>query len=377
MKPDDEQLEFEPLPDDWDDEAARYGESFLCAQAISPAEREVLTRFSHLCLRFAHAEVRIQSEILCEIPAHRSVLSGERFADLAAEAAHLAAVERDHLDVPDGPLEDLEELLDDRGIKVIQWPAAGGVTAEAPAAGAFLFQPRTGPALLSLAAPGSPAARFILAHEYCHLIADVDPYENRYCRPGGEEPADGAEPLDDLAVSEARADLFARALLLPSPHLVDTLREFGIRLGRRLDLARLADLAYYYGVEVPVVLHRMADLALISADDARALAAGGPASADARGLTSGRASLGAAEAVPAAEALPSAQQIPGVPPRFANLCLALFLRREVSLEQMAALLGVDADSARGFLAVSEAAPLAANPDLLPPGLRELWRRAGG
>jgi Zn-dependent peptidase ImmA (M78 family) len=363
--------ECEPLPDDWDETASELADSFIAERSITSAERAILAHFCHLCLRFAHMEVRIQGELLCEIPAHLSVLTEDPARDLAEAVSRLAVTERKNLELDDGPIEDLTGLLDDRGIKIIEWDGV------AHPAAAFLFHPRTGPALLSLALPGSVAGRFHIAHAYGHLIFDVDPYENRFCprcaspgngqhdHPGGRlaDEAGVARALDDIELAELRADLFARAFLLPAAHFVKTLRAFDIRPTRALDLARVGDVAFYYGVEPAVVLTRFADLALLPLDHVRALIAQPPARHD--GATSTSVPMPDAPA-PDGPGSPPASP-PGVPARCANLGLALYLRREISLDQMATLLGTDLAGARGFLAASEIRLLAPEDASRPPG----------
>ena len=220
-------------------------------------------------------------------------------------------------------------------------------------------------------AAGPPAARFMIAHEYCHLIADVDPYANRFCSHGGPAGADSRAhaggrvltdaltdfvDLDDLELAELRADLFARAFLLPEAHFRRALRAFDIRPGPTLNLERIGDLAYYYGVETPVVLNRLADLGLLSARDAQALIATHvtlPAAENAARATTVVADDAPADAPVDA---PRPALLPGVPPRFAALGLALFLRGEISLDQMATLLNVDLRAAIGLLSATMAPP---------------------
>jgi Zn-dependent peptidase ImmA (M78 family) len=344
-----EAVRFEPLPRDWDEQAAALADTFLSISDPHASEREALQRFAHFCLRFAHMEKRIQGEIIFNLSAHSAVVRGEHAPGLLEEAENLAGQERRNLDVPDGAIEDLADLLDDRGIKAVQWPSPPGVRR----CGAFLFDASTGPALLSMAPSASVACRFILAHEYGHLLADVDPYENRFCpqpslaesgtHGGGRLFEAGQLPhaaVGGLEVAEVRADLFARAFLMPATHFLSSLKLFGIRPQPELDLTRLADLAFYYGVETAVALARLADLRVLPAAEVRAIGAQ-------------HASLPEVPPLPAAEHEPGAGCASRPPARFANLGMAMFLRRLVSLEQMAALLGIDQAAAMEFLSWTE------------------------
>jgi Zn-dependent peptidase ImmA (M78 family) len=342
--------EVAPLPDDWDEQAAFLAQSFVAPIELAREDAALLNDFAHLCLRFAHMEERIQDSILCELPAHLAVIRDEHPESLAAEAEHLARNERQNLRIPDGPIEDLADILDTRGVKVIECTRP-----PLRRAGAFLFHPRTGPALLCLCPVDAPAGRAVLAHEYCHLLADVDPYENRFCPPPRiaarrvpPTPADSAVDLvfDELDVAELRAELFARAFLIPGNHYRRTLEMFGVHLDRSVPLARLADVAYYYGVETALAARRLADLGWITASDRQTLLAALPEDA--------------AGAAPGPEPAPSGSRNAGLFPspatRFVNLSLALFLRRRISLEQMAYLLGIDPAAAQRLVSWSEAQP---------------------
>jgi Zn-dependent peptidase ImmA (M78 family) len=341
--------ETAPLPDDWDEQAASLAQSFIAPLEHAREERTLLTDFAHLCLRFAHMEERLQGSLLCELPAHLTVIRGEHPDRLAAEAEHLARVERGNLEVPEGPIEDLADLLDTRGIKVIECTRA-----PMRRAGAFLFDPRTGPALLCQCPVDTPAGRAVLAHEYCHLLTDVDPYENRFCPPAGAAatgvaptPGDSAADLafDDLDVAELRAELFARAFLLPADHFRRTLEMFGVHPGADLSLPRLADVAYYYGVESSLALRRLADLGRIPASARGAML----------GLPPGNGTdTWVLEPGPNGTPHPGLFPVPAT--RFVNLSLALFIRRRISLEQMAYLLGIEPAAAQRFVAWSEAPP---------------------
>ncbi|MBP6876041.1 MAG: ImmA/IrrE family metallo-endopeptidase [Candidatus Eisenbacteria bacterium] len=339
---------FEPLPRDWEERSAELADTFLSLDDLQAEQRDVIRQFVHLCLRFAHMERRIQGEVIYDLSTHASVVRREHAGDLVHDAEELACAERENFEMPAGPIEDLADLLDDRGIKAIQWPVPQGLTR----AGAFLFDAATGPALLSLAPPDSPAGRFILAHEYGHLLADVDPYENRFCLSsddsasqamgGGRLFEQGELPparVGGFAVSEMRADLFARAFLMPAEHFLHSAKLFDVH-PKALKLSRLADLAYYYGVESAAALHRLADLGLLPVTEARAIRAESDA------LDAKEASQRGVEEV----CLDCAVHHPV---RFVNLGMAMYLKRLVSLDQMATLLGIDRAAAKRFLTFAE------------------------
>ncbi|MCK4412404.1 MAG: ImmA/IrrE family metallo-endopeptidase [Candidatus Eisenbacteria sp.] len=343
--------EFEALPSTWEEQAVSLADAFISPREPTGEEHRILTRFAHLCLRFAHMEHRIQGDVLFDVSAHPAVIRGDHDENLLTGAEELAAAEREILEIPEGPIDDLSELLDDRGIKIIEWTQPPGNDPS----GAFLFDGNTGPALLALAPEGSPAGRLILAHEYCHLIADVDPYENRFCPAASQEEAgtkgggrlfepdrpDGGDRR--LIRSEIRADLFARAFLLPAEHFLRSLRLFEIRPEHDLALPRVADLALYYGVEPAVVLGRLVDLGILPPEEVRSI------TVEPRVLPGS----GPPDAPPPAG---PADFRSDRPERFVNLGLAMFLKHLVSLDQLATLLGIDRDTARQFLAWCDLPP---------------------
>jgi Zn-dependent peptidase ImmA (M78 family) len=335
--------DFELLQDHWDERATHLLETFVSPRILHEKEQRTLQRFAHLCLRYAHLEHRIEGEIPCEIPAHISVFRDDRLEGLRAEAEALADAERDRLGVREGPIEDLPELLDDRGIKIIEWRHSGSERS-----GAFLFDVDTGPALLALAPTGSPTGRFILAHEYCHLLADVDPYRNRFCPHGCTgnrgaldwggrllEDVESEDAFDELALPETRADLFARAFLLPREHFPRTLGVFGQQRDRSFDLPKLSEVAFYYGVDTPVVLSRLIDLDLLPVSEAVAMAT------DLDEIETMPPARDSKDIPPPRGPEHSPNALEGLPTRFVNLSLALFLKRIASHAQLGTLLDVD------------------------------------
>ncbi|MBD3237841.1 MAG: ImmA/IrrE family metallo-endopeptidase [Candidatus Eisenbacteria bacterium] len=340
--------EFAPLLDHWQERADEIESSFVTATTPTHPQRAALRRFADLCLRFANLEQRIEGTIPCEIPTHLDVIRPPEERIDPQQGETLAIAERARLGLREGPIENLAELLDERGIKVAEWARA-----EAAPAGAFLFDEDTGPALLALAAPGSPAARFLLAHAYAHLLADVDPYENRFCSHGAQDAPPvlrtGGRPTDSRRVQksasaaelrEARADRFARALLLPADHFAKSLAMFFDDDSAPPPLRRLGELAFYYGVETPAVLQRLADLGLSPPQRIEALAAELDA-AQAPRVDQAETDGGSMEDEASGG---DGEERDPLPARFVHLSLALFVRRIASRAQLGELLDLDPPS---------------------------------
>lgn len=345
---------FAPLPVDWPDVAEEIREEFIYEREPDALEEPRLREFLQLCLRFGYMEKRIQGEILCEIPAHLAILRGAEQGDLMEEAEALAEQERNNLGLEPGPIESLQELFDELGVKVIEIFPGNGITS-----GAFVFNSDTGPALLSIAPPNTPIGRFILAHEYCHLLADVDPYHNRFCSHGehgctgaayGGRLMDASQGADTGALgagsgtseqalqsAELRADLFARNLLIPRTHFVKSLRQFGQGKRGEFDLERLSHMAYYYGVTTPAIIHRLADLDLITPDEARRMTADVPAVLSER-LDADPVGIPGTTILEVGQGESDDTIRAAVTQRFFHLGLALFLKHQVSRKQLSTLL---------------------------------------
>lgn len=336
-------------PKDWAERTEALVESWVCTRQPHAAEDQQLRSFVSLCLRYGHLEKRVQGEILCDIPVPLSILRGERFSDLLLECEALADAERENLGLEPGPIEDLAESLDERGIKAIELPLSPPTYS-----GAFLFESDTGPALLSMAPINSPSSRFIIAHEYCHLLVDVDPYANRFCAHEAPGETNGGrlqgptwggrlletsdlDPDDETALPELRADLFARCLLVPRDHFVATLREFGQGSRGRYDLERLSHIAFYYSVPEAVIVHRLMDLELLPLDRARAFIADLQAA-----WPAGRAEVPLGIPGTTTVGWDLADPLPvGLPVRFVNLALALFIQDRLTRDQIGKVLGAD------------------------------------
>jgi Zn-dependent peptidase ImmA (M78 family) len=193
-------------------------EKFKAKPPMSGAERGEILEFVRLTRQYAFLERLIQGDVHFDLPVHMENFAEERMpAEAQAEA--MAREERELLDLGTEPGLALNEALDDRGIKLFR--RCHGVDPSGDLHGAFFYAGDLGPALLACACAESVDAPFILAHEYGHLVMDVNPYENRFCRWSRRD----LENRSGSSVEEARADRFARALLVPEDLLMGAWRE--------------------------------------------------------------------------------------------------------------------------------------------------------
>jgi Zn-dependent peptidase ImmA (M78 family) len=315
-------------------------------------EHVLLAEFLGLVHAFAFLERIIQGEVICELPVHvdRGLIA---VLDPEEEGEVLAAREAALLDWTPESADSVVDALDDIGVKVIcrddpevgpGWPGAR--------LGAFTFEGDAGPAVLVGASPHTPEAAFIAAHEFGHFTADIDPYRPRLCRWGARTFAN----LSDRP-EEARADRFARALLMPREAFRDALQELGEGPEEGAD-PRAEQLATLFGVPQATVHQRLIDLDLPPVGFAESdfgladAPAEAPAAAPARGRRRKAAEEVKAEgddaATPGEEAgtavdaagEPRPDVALTLPERFVNLALAAYAGRVLEIDELAHFLRV-------------------------------------
>jgi Zn-dependent peptidase ImmA (M78 family) len=196
-----------PFRDEHLEATIRLVDTFHADPPLSPIERGEVLEFVRMTHQYAFLEKLIQGEVRFELPAHLGQIR-QTYASIEKQAEEVAAAERSLLGLGLEPAEDLPEALDDRGIKVLRRDR--GPESPETLTGAFHYPGAHGPAILVGAVEKSRDAVFILAHEYGHLVMDVDPYASRFCR-WRLHDLENANPSKE----ERRADRFARALLLP------------------------------------------------------------------------------------------------------------------------------------------------------------------
>jgi Zn-dependent peptidase ImmA (M78 family) len=321
-----------PFRPGWEGGYEACDQAFLDAPPAGSGPAALLREFVILTHRFAFLERLVQGDVLYELPVHLRPRTGP--SDPETEGEDLAAAERNLLDWigPDAAV--LPELLDDIGIKVLaQDPGVEDAEEEGreqELRGAFSYEGKIGPALLVGTRLDRAEALFVLAHEFAHLVADVNPYRARFCRWD-------ARTLENRlsTTEERRADHFARALLLPENRLREVLAQLGPGPKEESgDDLRAQQLSVFFDVPPTLLRRRLDDLKLpslglppsraLEAPEAPLAPAGGPAGA------------------------PPVDRL-SLPQRYVHLALAIFSRRLMEIEELALFLRTAPEGAQEML----------------------------
>lgn len=200
-----------------------------------------------LCRRAAdYAEVEKLAGELPALPESRP------YDDVDPEILEGVARElRDWLGVEDGPLGDVIDLLETRGIKVIPHPLNEKIS------GFSAFRDDWGGVIFVNASHPTERQYFTALHELAHLVL----HRRDYAGSPGEPPATVGPGRPRKHPRERAADYVAAAVLLPEHILRRELRWYRQRW---IPESLLVDLKYRYRVSVRTVLMRAADLGLIS-----------------------------------------------------------------------------------------------------------------
>lgn len=230
---------------------------FVADPPLTAPERGEILEFIRLTHQYAFLERLIQGEILFDLPVHWELMDEASMTPVRM-AEEFAATERRLLGLGMATADELQNALDERGIKVFR--RTHGPEVPDHLTGAFQYEGSSGPAILVGAAEGAIEAAFILAHEYGHLVMDVNPYRSRFCRWRRDDLVNPSP-----AMEEARADRFAAALLMPAETIRAVSADLGLdeRTGADRDEAfrRAGEL---FSAPPAIVWRRMTDLSLAS-----------------------------------------------------------------------------------------------------------------
>lgn len=212
----------------------------------SPLADELLPyvgEFQHLCEDYARLEELCQAPLRRRFPPEYDIQGVD--PELAAE--DVAAAERRRLDLGEGPLVKLREILEgDIGIRVFQLELPSEV------AGMFVFAEPLGACIAVNLRHSVEKRRESLAHELGHFLTD---------RHRAEITVEGR--FDRVPARERFAQSFARAFLMPAAGL--RRRFLGIERDRHrgLTYSELYRLALFYAVSLEAMTRRLEELRLI------------------------------------------------------------------------------------------------------------------
>jgi Zn-dependent peptidase ImmA (M78 family) len=213
---------------------------------LDEEEKRWLKLFEMLCKNFARLERLVEGDVRFDLPADTTAFSSALSGPAVSQGEQLANLERKRLNLGVDPLDDLLSVLDAMGIKAIRvrLPETSKLS------GGFLFVGEVGPCILINSSIPFEEQMVAAAHQYCHFVADYNPYLPRLCLCG---PPTGED------ISEERAAGFAAAFLLPAASLERLLEE---RNGVGTGEGAIRALGIYYGVPPWTVAYRLRSLGL-------------------------------------------------------------------------------------------------------------------
>jgi Zn-dependent peptidase ImmA (M78 family) len=202
-----------------------------------------IEEFQRLCEDYARLEE------LCRAPLRRRYPREYELQGVDPEIAaeDMAAIERRRLDLGEGPLLNLREILEaDVGLRIFQLEVPSKI------AGMFAFTEPLGGCIAINLRHSAERRRASLAHEYGHFLttryrSEITLEERYERRPAGER----------------FAEAFVRAFLMPAAGLRRRYLELERERPRGITHGDLCRLAHFYAVSVEAMTRRLEELRLI------------------------------------------------------------------------------------------------------------------
>jgi Zn-dependent peptidase ImmA (M78 family) len=201
--------------------------------------------FQHLCEDYVRLESLCHAPLRRRYPSEYEILGSD--PELAAE--DVAASERRRLDLGEGPVVRLREILEgDIGIRVFQ------VVMPSSIAGMFAFTEPLGACIAVNLHHPAERRRASLVHEFGHFLTA------RY-RP----EITVEERFERRPAAERFAEAFARSFLMPASGLRRRFLELERERMKGVTYGDLCRLAHFYAVSVEAMTRRLEELRLIPA----------------------------------------------------------------------------------------------------------------
>lgn len=211
--------------------------------AVNTSLEPYIEEFQRLCEDYLRLEELCQAPLRRRYPPEYDIRGIE--PELAAE--DVASSERRRLDLGEGPLVNLREVLEaDVGLRVFQMELPSKV------AGMFAFTEQLGACIAVNLRHPAERRRASIAHEFGHFLT------SRY---RSEITLDGR--YERRPAGERFAEAFARAFLMPVSGLRRRYLELERERSRGLTLGDVCRLAHFYSVSVEAMTRRLEEIRLI------------------------------------------------------------------------------------------------------------------
>jgi len=246
--------------------------------ANDPVRAQAVQEYARLCREYTNLEslLNLNKDHLFPV-AYDVPLPGNRW-EAIRQGERVAELERARLKLGDGPIRNVEDVLEAQGLRVAELSLPENIS------GFFLNDARFGLSIVVNVNHHPRRRAFSYAHEYCHVLADRD----------RTSLVSKSENREDLP--EVRANAFSAAFLMPEEGVSELVRAMGkgelsrsvlqafdegkaVSGQRRVpafsqdfQLYDVIHLAHHFCVSYEMTLYRLLNLKLISDEQQKQLA---------------------------------------------------------------------------------------------------------
>lgn len=220
--------------DAWDPAAFR-----LRGGDLSDGDRRALLAFASRCYDYANLERVLGITSRAQAPRYR--VSAGRHIDQGRETA---LHERSRLRLGTQPIADVVAVLEQEGIKVLDWSMPDDSRID----GALFVSDETGPCILLNEQQLWVRRQFTAAHEFGHLVMDADDEHSDICFSGSR------------SLPEKRANAFAAEFLSPTGGVDQFLATLGVTKPEDLALGDVVELQRYFHLSFQATVWRLLNL---------------------------------------------------------------------------------------------------------------------
>ena len=274
---------------------------------ISEIDRSAVDDFVSLSKDYSSLENLLELHNSALLPCTGAPIKSKPDAILQG---HRAAVQlRHHFMIGEAPVLDLDNILEQRGVKVVERSLPNSKVW-----GFSVTSADFGHAIFVNSHCTRERRLFTLAHELGHLMMDRDHTTTLL-----------TDKQEQVSLAEVRANSFAATFLMPDVAVTETLLKLGVIKGEKetINAVTIDYLRKQFGVSYDAMLWRLVNLRVITKKERE-------------------------EFLPYAveDALPTGETSPSLPERYKTLAVEAYRRAKISIGKLADLLRVDIYEAR-------------------------------